>query len=240
MRRQSKRGIEWLEFELLSEFPNLSHAVFLRPSQEGKSKAERLQIMQALLGDSSVIKVKQVHGAKVIHIPSSEENLECDGLLTQKPNYLLTIQHADCQAAIFYDPVKKILGNVHAGWRGQVKNIYGEMVRQMKDLGSDPSDILVAISPSLGPCCAEFVHYQDEFPCSFWQFQVPSSSEGSPHFNLWAITQWQLEELGVLPHHIEIAGICTKCHPKDFFSYRRGQRFGPGNLTVAKLVPFSR
>ena len=141
------------------------------------------------------------------------------------------IKHADCQAAIFYDPVHKALANVHCGWRGNVKNIYRVAVQKMKfTFGTNPKDLLVGISPSLGPDHSEFIHYQTEWPEEFWRFQVRPN-----YLDLWAIARDQLEQCGLLPHHIEVAGICTFANPQDFFSHRRDKITGR-HATVAMLL----
>ena len=140
------------------------------------------------------------------------------------------MKHADCQAAIFYDPVHHALANVHSGWRGNVKNIYQTTILKMASVfGTKPQDLLVGISPSLGPQHAEFKNYKVEFPEHFWSFQVCPE-----YFDLWAIARHQLEEAGVLPYHIEIAGICTYANKEDCYSYRRDKVTGR-HATLAML-----
>lgn len=143
----------------------------------------------------------------------------------------LLITHADCQAAIFYDPVHRALANVHSGWRSSVQNIYLETIHKMRErYGSRPEDLRVGISPSLGPEAAEFRDFKTLFPEPFWSFQTKAE-----YFNFWEISRWQLISAGVLPHHIEIAGICTYSTPKDWFSYRREPCSGRHG-TIAALV----
>jgi polyphenol oxidase len=140
----------------------------------------------------------------------------------------------DCQAAILYDPIHRALANVHAGWRGNVQNIYRTAVQKMvHSFGSKPQDLLVGISPSIGPKHAEFKNYKSEFPEEFWEFQVKPT-----YFDLWQIARHQFESSGVLAHHIQIAEICTFDHPSDYFSYRRDKTTGR-HATVAMLKPFS-
>src|SRR5262249_11397000 len=95
--------------------------------------------------------------------------------------------------------------------------------------GSRPEDLLVGISPSLGPHSAEFKNYRTEFPQELWGFQVRPE-----YFDLWALARHQCEECGILPQHIEIAEICTYANPEDYFSYRRDGVTGR-NATVAAL-----
>lgn len=236
MIRKKNGSIEWLEFKLFSKHPNITHAVFLRHggvsqnqhcSLNAKAKNtgditqnvnENQKRMQKILQIDYLISIDAIHGTNIelVYKPT-QEFINCDGLITSQTNWGLLTTHADCQTAIFYDPIQCVIANVHAGWRGQVKNIYQETVAKMsKAFGSHPKDLLVGISPSLGPQNAEFKNYQEEFPKEFWRFQVKPN-----YFNLWAIARHQLEQCGILSHNIEIAEIDTFSNPNDFFSYRR-------------------
>lgn len=141
------------------------------------------------------------------------------------------IKHADCQAAIFFDPVERAVGAVHCGWRGNVQNIYRHTVETFQSqFGSRVENLLVCISPSLGPENAEFINHERELPQEFLSFKQKVC-----HFDLWAIARWQLEEVGVLPQHIEIANICTFSDAGDFFSFRREKKTGNhGTVVVLK------
>ncbi len=225
MLRKKSESVEWLEFEQLQEFRELKHGVFLRSGDEEFFLHAEGQKEQADISCDKVCKIIECehlirgrlrHGADVLDVSDPKEEKICDGLITHKDGLGILMTHADCQAAIFYDPVHKVIGNVHAGWRGNVQAIYKQAVDQMKlKYGSQPADLLVSISPSLGPCCAEFKHYKQEFPESFWEYQAREN-----YFNLWEISRRQLLDYGVLAAHIEIAGVCTVCHPQDFYSYR--------------------
>lgn len=246
MLRKKQDGVEWLEFELLQNIPGLVHGVFLRHgglssgpyhslnvsdyrNDDPANVQRNLEKICSILGLAALTQSDQVHGTKIM--TASRDLIECDGLITQEQGLGLLINHADCQAAIFYDPVQKVIGNVHAGWRGNVQNIYGEMVETLqKKYNCKPENIRVCISPSLGPEAAEFINYKTELPESFWRFQIKPT-----YFDLWEISRWQLLERGILPQHIEIAAICTKSNPQDFFSYRREKESGRHATVVGWL-----
>lgn len=167
----------------------------------------------------TMVSARQVHDNKVFIVdksPGSDfEALGYDGLITRHRIGLM-IQQADCQAVIFHDPVKWAIGAAHAGWRGSVAGILGATIEAMTDnFGSDPADIKAAISPSLGPCCAEFVNHRQELPKWMHAFQVRPN-----YFDFWKISRIQLQEAGLQPLNIKTAAICTGCN-RDYFSYRR-------------------
>ncbi|MDU9048941.1 MAG: peptidoglycan editing factor PgeF [Candidatus Electrothrix sp. Rat3] len=164
----------------------------------------------------------QVHGDQVTvveDITSDREYKDTDALVTGQKGVGLLIQQADCQAVLLHDPQRKVIGAVHSGWKGSVANIIAKTVRAMQEhFGTSPKDLRAVISPSLGPCCAEFNNYKQELPASFQQWQ---GSEN--HFDFWTISRWQLREAGVRNENIEVIGICTMCN-EDFFSYRRASK----------------
>ena len=105
----------------------------------------------------------QVHGTDVEVVTkehrgclTSPTSRKADGLVTNEPNVALTVFTADCVPILFFDPVKKVIGAVHAGWRGTAADISGEAVRVMGEaFGCNPSDICAAIGPCISSCCFE-------------------------------------------------------------------------------------
>ncbi len=252
MRRHQHNQIEWLEFELLADFPRVKHAIFLRHggfSQgpfaslnaglhvgdctehvQSNLQAIEEQLKKHVPGWKRLVFGRGAHGKAIaaVHDPSRYSPyspfplVDFDGLMTSTPGLSLMMTHADCQAALFYDPLLHVAANIHAGWRGSVTNIYAEAVKRMQEtFGSHPANLLVCISPSLGPDEAEFIHYRSELPEEFWSFQVRPT-----YFDFWAISEYQLQAAGILPHHIEVARLSTYANAHDFFSYRRDKVTG--------------
>jgi YfiH family protein len=230
---KSSSDMRWLEFELLQRFPMVSHGVFLKPTyvkEEFTSlPIDREKVRQAL-SIPSLISSHQVHGDIVKDVDDLSSCDQCDGIFTQKREVGLLIKHADCQAAIFYDPIKEVIANVHSGWRGSVANIYAKVVRALeKKVGSSPQDLIVCISPSLGPSHAEFKNFLMDFPKEFASFQIRPN-----YFDFWALSKWQLMNLGIQEKNIEIASLCTYEREGEFYSYRR-DKTTERNVTVVAL-----
>lgn len=181
--------------------------------------ANRARLKKALNFDR-LVSAKQVHSTKV-HIveecPAEDLEIEgCDALITNVQGPGLMIQQADCQAVFLFDPQKKAVAMAHVGWRGSVENILGITVAAMfKAYATEPAALIAAISPSLGPCCAEFMHYYSELPVSLHSYKVRPD-----YFDFRAISRDQLRSAGLRPENIHITEICTCCN-QDYFSYRR-------------------
>lgn len=245
MLKHKINDLEWLEFALFADCPNIKHRLYLKHggvSQTDYStlnvsfrcgdQPEAVKTNRVLSGIDSYVGGYHVHGATVAEVTSNniKEIPSCDALMTNAPGIGLLTTHADCQTALFYDPINHAIANVHCGWRGNVQNIYAQTIQAMqKRYGSKPKNILVGVGPSLGPEHAEFIHYKTELPESFWEFRVRDN-----HFNLWEVARMQLRNAGVAENHIEIARICTYSNKDDFFSYRRDKKCGR-HATVIEL-----
>jgi YfiH family protein len=80
--------------------------------------------------------------------------VDADGMVTNSKGICLFLYASDCAMLFFLDPKKEALGACHAGWVGSVNGIIDKTVSMMRqEYGSDPQYILVAISPTIGPCC---------------------------------------------------------------------------------------
>jgi YfiH family protein len=148
--------------------------------------------------------------------PDSEHKYVGDALVTNIRKKILVIQVADCQSVIMYDPVQQVVANVHSGWRGSINDIIGLTIKVMKkSFGCFARDIIAGIGASLGPCCAEFVNYEKEIPKRYWKYK-----DDNDHFNFWSLSCDQLCQAGVLMDNVNLSGLCTKCDPDRFFSFR--------------------
>jgi YfiH family protein len=174
----------------------------------------------------SIFDVWQVHSADVVFADAprnmDEPYQKADIILTDRPEVTLFMRFADCVPIMFYDPVKNVVGVSHAGWMGTVRDVAGTTVRAMQErYGSNPSDVIACIGPSIGPD-----HYEvgeDVISQARQLFGQDSDLVLQPHkerihFDLWKANQYLLERAGV--KQVELAGICTACHIEDWFSHR--------------------
>lgn len=205
----------------------------LKNNDEYHVNEKRLRLYKAMnIEPETVIQAQHVHRNNIEIIteqsPSSFSYKfpETDGLVTNVINRPLFIPVADCAAVAFFDPQKQVIGLLHSGWKGVVHSIIPTMVQTMQaTYGSDPSDILVGVSPCLGPCCYEvrqdfIATFTEAFPIKGKHFLLPQADD-TIHFDMWAALHWQLEESGILPAHIEGPTMCTACHVDEFYSYRK-------------------
>ena len=253
MKEYRNDSLSWLEFDIFQPYRTfIRHGCFTRQGGVSHGPYDSLNVgtnvgdipthvvqNRSLITKSLGIPahllfdVEQVHKTNHVLVnikPTS--HIQADILLTDKPNYALMIKHADCQAALLYDPEHHVCAAVHAGWRGLVQKAYTKALLEMKKLwNTNPQCVLVGISPSLGLCHSEFLSWKEDFPPELWPFQ-----RGENKMDLLAIAQQELLQAGILAEHLEIAHICTYDTPERFFSYRREKMTGR-TATCIKLLP---
>ena len=147
-----------------------------------------------------------------------------DGLLTDEPGLILTATFADCVPIFYYDPVRKVVGVAHSGWKGTAQEIGSKMVERMQsDYGCKVENIIAGIGPSIGMCCFEtdadvFTEFV-EFPYldDAWFY---TKDNGKFDIDLWRINLEMLLYAGIPEDNIHISGLCTCCNSDIFFSHR--------------------
>lgn len=149
---------------------------------------------------------------------------DIDGLLTDEPGVVLCTQYADCVPLFFADPVRRVVGTSHSGWKGTAARIGAVTVdRLCRDYGCRREDILAGIGPSIGPCCFEVdepvyavFSKMDEF-----DDRCATIDSGEKfHVDLWEINRRVLLKAGLKPEHITVTDLCTRCRPDVFWSHR--------------------
>lgn len=242
------------QFDTLSRLPGLVHFVSGRGG--GVSSGEvgtfnlsyrvtdpmenvrenRRRLAQALgITEDKLFFPAQTHSNHVVKVQpgtTQDEIKDMDALITNSKGLCISVMSADCVPILLYDPIKKAVGAVHAGWRGTVSKILTLTVQAMQQqYGTQPADLVAAIGPSI---CPEVYEVGEEVITAVEQafgtkdsLVTRQNGPGKGNFNLWEANQIQLLALGVKPENIEVAAICTYQHSDEFFSARRsGNRAG--------------
>ena len=169
---------------------------------------------------SALAWAKQVHGEEVIKADEFFYRLpqlpEADALITNVPGVPLGVRSADCIPIFLFDPRKKAIGLVHAGWKGSQKQIARITCQRMQqEFGTEYNDILAVLGPAIRVCCYEV---GEEFKNYFSPdaFQV---NDGL-YLDLIKVNRLQLLDLGLTRDQIFDCRVCTFCDER-FFSYRR-------------------
>lgn len=164
----------------------------------------------------------QVHSNNVQWITKAGNYSNCDGLITDNPEIVLTLRVADCVPIYLYDNKTKTRALVHAGWRGIVSQITTNTVKMMTDKGCNPVDIIIFCGPSIKECCYEV----DEEVAKQFSEKSVVRFDSKFRVNLIMEIKQQLLKFGLVTTNIHQTSICSfedeLCH-----SYRRdGEKSG--------------
>ncbi len=152
------------------------------------------------------------------------KNLGCileatDGLITNKSGLILTITVADCLPIYIYDPVKRVVGLVHVGWRGLLNNILKKSILIFKsNFSSEEKDLLIFIGPHIH--VSRYEVEEDIANSFFFFFSAVLRENDSYYLDLSFVAKEQLKKLGILVKNIKISSDCTYDINNKYFSYR--------------------
>lgn len=162
-----------------------------------------------------------------------------DGLVTDVPNAMLVAYGGDCPSIYIVDPMKNVIGLVHAGWKGTLSRIPEVAIATMKiHYDCDPEEMYAAVGPGICENCYEMGdEIYEAFSLSWGKADTdlvmkkyPASDKscrdiiGSKyHLDLWEANKLTLIKAGVPESHIYITNICTMCNCDIFYSYRAGK-----------------
>lgn len=260
--------VQYLQFRKLLEYKNIvNHAYSLgtnvnfRTAINGKpevsseqyklAKKSYKQICKAIGSKyRRIVKPRQCHTNNVLviknktNIFSPDFNLEkykkTDGLVTNKGNILLATTNADCILFLLFDPVKKVVANVHSGWKGTLKKIIVQAINKMiNEFGCNPEDIICCICPSIRKCHFEVSQdvkemFQNEFGnlegnsyvddqrnnITITLSDIIEEKQNKWNIDTVLINKILMQNMGLIPENIIDSGICSMCNPNLIHSYR--------------------
>ncbi len=199
--------------------------------------------------DEGVWMPKQVHGTTIVevhetdcivegeHWPKSTE-IQADAVITSVDGEWIGVHTADCVPVLLYDPKRRVVAAVHAGWRGTVKHIVGKTIREMKEkFGCAANDLYAVVGPSISPERFEVgQEVADEFvaagrgECVIGQYR-------KPHIDLWQSNVMDMLDEGMDIGKIDCTPLCTMQEADLLYSARR-EGIGTGRIVTAiRLTP---
>lgn len=253
-----KSGIEYLQFRKLLEYDEIVHCYTLSVEEidfrKNLGTEEQLKKVEYSLerlcegleiSKDSIIRPGQTHSDIVRKVGNLKEQFDnVDGLLTNENNINLVLSFADCTPIYIYDPVKRVIGNIHSGWRGTVQKIGQKAVKKMiSEYNSNPEDLIVCIGPCIGKCHFEVGEdvkkiFEQTFSYLNRNYDIIIKNELKPNkyfIDTNLINRLIIEEVGVKTKNIIESGICTACYPNFIHSHRINGDNAGRNVSVMGL-----
>ena len=162
---------------------------------------------------------EQVHGNGVQGVNGPGSFALCDALLSKAENVFLAVSVADCLPIFLWDPMRRVVGAVHAGWRGtRARILMKTAARMCEDFGTNATDIVAFLGPSARVCCYDV---GEDVSKGFHDRYLQRGVGRNPHLDLMSLNKDVLVAAGVSPKNIEISPECTICGPMKLPSLRR-------------------
>lgn len=244
--------VQYLQFRKLLEYKDkIQHCFSLRPLNFKRNAKEEdrdyVRLCDKLnLSNAKIVRPRQVHGNKVEIAKEDStgfEFSECDGLITDVKEKVLSLVFADCLSLILYDPVKNVIGDIHSGWKGTVKKIGQVAAKKMiSEFGCNPENIICCFGPAIHKC-----HFQveedvkNQFLGAFNDesiIEVGPIIDGVQKYYIDPIeaNKKMLIECGLKRDNIIDSGICTVCNCDEFHSYRAHRENSGRNTAIISLL----
>lgn len=162
----------------------------------------------------------QAHGGVAVRVDApTSRTIQADGIFTAVRGLTLTLRMADCQAFCVYDPVQKVIGLIHCGWKSVLARVIPHSIELMKrEWHSDPADLLVGAAPALCKTCSEFTDPVRELP------GFPPDLISGRCADLREAAERQFDACGVPRGNLVRLEDCTRCHPETYWTYRGGDK----------------
>ncbi len=171
---------------------------------------------------------------------------DTDGIVANQNGITLMSTNADCNLILIYDPVKKVFGNIHAGWRGTFGKIARNAIQKMKDeFLCDPKDIICCFCPSIRKChfeveddvaneCIKIFENTGKLD-KIIQKGIVKNGKQKYYIDTILINKILLMEEGILENNIIDSKICSVCSSDKVHSRRaEGENFELGCALITR------
>jgi len=167
-----------------------------------------------------VAKSHQVHEAEILVVDEPGRFEGYDALITNIGGIQLSVTVADCTPILIYDPVKKAVAAIHAGWRGTVQQIVFKTVEKLKEqYGTKPADCLAFVGTCIDECSFEVGEdVADNFQSVYKRWD---NQKNKFFVDLKSANRDQLIAAGLKSESIEVSPYSTVIDNEDYFSYRK-------------------
>ena len=139
---------------------------------------------------------------------------------------------------MMYDKKKKVVANVHSGWRGTVQKVAEKTICKMEELyNCNPKDIICCISPSIRNC-----HFEvgEDVKNIFEETFTTMADEIIKKQEKWYIDTVKLniemlKSKGLKEENIVDSKICTVCNSNLIHSYRGSNKHNGLEIGIIEL-----
>lgn len=264
---QKKNNLEYLQFRKLLQYPEIVHCYTLKANDfdiagndtyKGKEDVVDLnyeKLANALqIPKETIIRPYQTHTniVKSIKVDTildigkgssifPKELTNVDGLITNEYDITFSLGFADCTPIYLYDPVKKVIGDIHSGWKGTLQRIGQIAIKNMiEEYNSNPKDIICCIGPCIKKCHFEVSKdvkdlFENEFKEMDLNGIIENIGDSKYIIDTTKINENMMKQMGLKEENIIDSGICTVCNQDKMHSYRAHKELAGRNTAILGL-----
>jgi YfiH family protein len=185
--------------------------------------------------EKGIVLPKQVHGDVIWKVGVRDALqagvFEADAVVTDVVGLPIAIRTADCLPALMYDPVRRVIAAVHAGWKSTRLDIARKTVALLRtDYGVDPANIRMAIGPCIRcASCQVTSEFKEYFPLETFETVM------GLRFDIVKANVRQLTEAGIKAENIYDCGFDSFTDKVRFHSFRRDAERSGRMLSVMMM-----
>ena len=202
-------------------FESLNLAAYV--GDDARSVQVNLDLIRDDIGAQSISITQAEHGTTALVVTSDAPNPPCDVLITTTPGVALLALAADCVPIALVDPINRVVGVIHAGWKGVKDNVVESAVRAFINSGANLKSTTAVIGPSICGICYEVSADRVDV----MRAHCPDAVADDRHLDLARGVTAQLTHHGIAS---ELIPGCTN-EDDRLFSYRRTNKEQPGLQT---------
>ena len=214
------------------------------------SKDSKLKIKRNLCFVSKKLQIKeknlklmyQTHSNKVSIITAAnlrKKRFHSDAMITTLRGIGISVLTADCVPILLYEKKKRIVGCIHAGWKGAFMGIIENTIKKISKI--NPNNKIIAC---VGPCIGKKNY---EVDLKFYKKFITKSKKNKIYFSqikvnkkLFDLRRYVYDKLKKSKVEIDNLKHDTFQDKNNFFSYRRSKKlkeldFGR-NISVIVLI----
>ena len=189
----------------------------------------------------NLVLMHQTHSNRVLEIKKNyyKRKVLSDAMITKNKGIALGVLTADCVPILLFDKKSKIIGCIHAGWKGALSGIIKNTIKKIKIIGGSNR-----IFAAVGPCIGRRNYEVDK---NFYKEFIMKSKKNKKYFkkknnikDLFDLRKFVTDKLLELKVKVDQVNMDTFRDNSNFFSYRRSTKLRQKDygrcISVIKII----
>tara|TARA_Y100000768_G_scaffold386040_1_gene373502 strand:+ start:1874 stop:2629 length:756 start_codon:yes stop_codon:yes gene_type:complete len=193
-----------------------------KDNKKNIQKNLKLVAKKMRIKSENLVLMHQTHSNNVVEVKKKnyKEKIYADAMITKMRGISLGVLTADCVPVVLYDSKNKIIGCIHAGWKGAFKDIIKNTIHKIKKISSKSK-----IYASVGPCIGLKSY---EVDIKFYKKFISKGAKNKLYFlhkskskKLFNLRRFVTDKLKQCKVEVDQVNHDTFAEKNKFFSYRR-------------------